>query len=272
MLSHLIAFPPDHGGFCTAAAADFIHAAVGASAAALSPAAAAAAAAASGLDGSSLKQLHADSLHAVATLPGGSGGLLGAPPMGALHSPPPPPAPRTPSDHSPCLEPLIHFWKPPNVHVAPPILICAVLLITLPLSNLPSIKLLARLNSVGVLCFMIILGFAYTSAAVAGVDTSHAFTMEQMFKPAKSGVVFGIFSLSFFIHNAVMTIMRGAAKPQNNSRDLVIAYFITWLCYASVGASSNICPPLHNISALGSPDAKNGILSIEQPKEMVRAC
>jgi len=146
-----------------------------------------------------------------------------------------------------------------------------VLVVVLPLANLPSIRLLAKLNTIGVFCFMIILGFAYTSAIVAGVDVK-AFETKRMIRPQDSGIVFGIFSLSFFIHNAVMTIMRGAAKPSNNKRDLGLAFLLTWFCYASMGISANLCPP----HLAGEQDAglealahaKNGMLSLQQPPAM----
>ena len=211
VLSHLIAFSPEHGGFCSASASDFVQRVAG----------------------------------------------LGGAPQ------PPRPAPGV----SPCLAPLNDVWPPVHEHAPNPILVIAVLIVMFPLANLPSIRLLARLNTVGVLCFMIILGFAYTSAIVAGVDPD-AFRQEQMVRPASAGIVFGIFSLSFFIHNAVMTIMRGAAKPSNNPRDVIFAFGLVWLCYVSMGLSANLCPPLHNIDALGSSQAKNGMLSLEQPPEM----
>ena len=83
-----------------------------------------------------------------------------------------------------------------------------------------------------------------------------------------AGVIFGIFSLSFFIHNAVMTIMRGAARPKNNRRDINIAFALVWVCYASMGVSANICPPLGDIAAVGGPLSKNGFLSLQQKQVM----
>jgi len=146
-----------------------------------------------------------------------------------------------------------------------------VLVVVLPLANLPSIRLLAKLNTIGVFCFMIILGFAYTSAIVAGVDLK-AFESKRMFNPPSAGIVFGIFSLSFFIHNAVMTIMRGAAKPSNNKRDLGLAFLLTWFCYASMGISANICPPHlagHQDAGLEAlAHAKNGMFDLPQPPAM----
>ena len=58
------------------------------------------------------------------------------------------------SDHrshaeSPCLAPFVRMLAPVNAHTPPPVLVIIVLLVTLPLANLPSIRLLARLNTVG---------------------------------------------------------------------------------------------------------------------------
>ena len=177
-------------------------------------------------------------------------------------------SPRPHPTVSPCLSPLVKIWQPVHPDSPPPILVLSVLLIAYPLANLPSIRLLARLNTVGIFCFMTILLFAYTSAGVAGVDTEHSFEEEELFKPESFGIVFGIFSLSFFIHNAVMTIMRGASTPRNNPRDLAIAFFLVWICYVSMGVTANICPPLGNLTALDSKLAKNGFQSLEQPRVM----
>lgn len=228
VLSHLIAYTPMHGGFCSAAAT-------------VGPVASFANATASAL------------LETADNWRLGSGDESWQPRPDALVSP--------------CLAGLVKTWPPVNKDAPAPLLVLAVLIVVFPLANLPSIKMLARLNTVGVLCFMIILGFSYASAGVAGIEEK-AFDKHQMVKPASAGIVFGIFSLSFFIHNAVMTIMRGAAEPRHNQRDLVVAFFLVWLCYASMGVAANVCPPLHNLEALSSVAAKNGLLSLEQPPKM----
>jgi sodium-coupled neutral amino acid transporter 9 len=150
-------------------------------------------------------------------------------------------------------------------------IVFVVLLVVLPLANLPTIRLLAKLNTVGVFSFCMILLFSYTSAGVAGIDEA-AFHSDQLAHPESAGVVFGIFSLSFFVHNALLTIMRGSAKPEKGQRDLGWAFFLTWACYASMGVSANICPPMRAIlgpdkalEALGSPQARNIFLGLEQP-------
>jgi len=139
----------------------------------------------------------------------------------------------------------------------------------LPLANLPSIAALAKLNSVGVFCFIFLLIFSYISAAVAGVDHK-AFESASLAKPANCQAVFGIFSLAFFVHNCVLTIMRAAAYPQKNQRNLKLAYVLVWFCYASMGLAANLCPPNGNLDALSDPNqGKSSFLSIKgQPKEL----
>ena len=81
-------------------------------------------------------------------------------------------------------------------------------------------------------------------------------------RPASSASAFGIFSLSFFIHNAVMTIMRGAAEPKKNKRNMTTAFSLTWFCYASMGVSANLLPPMGILASLSTDAAKSGMLSM----------
>ena len=53
---------------------------------------------------------------------------------------------------SPCLAPFISVMAPVNAHTPPPLLVIVVLVVTLPLANVPSIRLLARLNTIGGAC------------------------------------------------------------------------------------------------------------------------
>ena len=148
---------------------------------------------------------------------------------------------------------------------------CVVLTVVLPLANLPSIKWLSKLTTVGCLCFLLIIGFALASAAVSASTyglVEQVLRPHEMAKPEDASVVFGIFSLSFFIHNAVLTIMRGAAEPQHNSRDLSVAFVLVWFCYAVMGVSANVFPPLGDLDAVGSPLSQNGLIALQQPEAM----
>jgi len=147
---------------------------------------------------------------------------------------------------------------------------CASLPITVPLANLPTIRLLARIGAVGVLCFLIILLFAFTSAGVSAAQHGIQATTNSTdyWRPEDASIAFGIFSLSFFIHNAIMTIMRGAASPQHNRRDVSVAFLLVWLCYVAMGVCSNLFPPSGDLDALGSELAANGLISLPQPAVM----
>ena len=84
-----------------------------------------------------------------------------------------------------------------------------------------------------------------------------------------AGAVFGIFSLAFFVHNCVLTIMRAAAYPRKNQRNLKLAYVLVWFCYASMGLFANLCPPLVHAAALADPkQGKNSFLSVKQSASM----
>uniref|UniRef100_A0A1I7XDH0 Mannosyl-oligosaccharide glucosidase n=1 Tax=Heterorhabditis bacteriophora TaxID=37862 RepID=A0A1I7XDH0_HETBA len=45
----------------------------------------------------------------------------------------------------------------------------------------------------------------------------------------------GTLTLSYFIHNAVLTILRNQKHPENNARDLCIGYFLAASCYVFIG-------------------------------------
>ena len=87
-----------------------------------------------------------------------------------------------------------------------------------------------------------------------------------MVRPEAASMLLGILSLSFFIHNSVLTIMRASAKPRHNQRDLSAAYVLVWICYAGMGVSANLCPPGGSSYAL---DTTNHIfLEVEQPASL----
>ena len=45
----------------------------------------------------------------------------------------------------------------------------------------------------------------------------------------------GVLSLSFFIHNGALSILRNQRRPENNVRDIIIAYVLVCLTYLIVG-------------------------------------
>lgn len=57
------------------------------------------------------------------------------------------------------------------------------------------------------------------------------FSVANMHFPALSGTL----TLSYFIHNAVLTILRNQKHPENNARDLSIGYCLVAFCYVFIG-------------------------------------
>jgi hypothetical protein len=50
----------------------------------------------------------------------------------------------------------------------------------------------------------------------------------------------GVMVLSFFVHSAIMSIMKNQKQPEHNGRDLTIAYMLVGLTYALIGGSAYI--------------------------------
>mmetsp|Transcript_27364 Transcript_27364/g.45631 ORF Transcript_27364/g.45631 Transcript_27364/m.45631 type:complete len:444 (-) Transcript_27364:360-1691(-) len=141
------------------------------------------------------------------------------------------------------------------------------LIVLFPLVNMPSMSLLARFNSMGVICVLCILLVAIVSATIAGPSPS-ALESSSIAQPiGTSSKVLGIFSLAFFVQNCSITVFRAAANQQNNERNLRIAYVLVYFTYVGMGLISTVCPPLHNEAAL-STFGKRGFLALKQPPQM----
>ena len=138
------------------------------------------------------------------------------------------------------------------------------LLLVLPLASLPSMRLLARFNIVGVACVVMIILFATVSATLAGFDPS-SLDYDRMARPGSTGVLLGIFSLSFFIQNCAITIFRAAAQPNHNRRNMSVAYALVFATYTGVGVSANLCPPLRDAQALVT-QGSDSFFSLKQPE------
>jgi len=101
-----------------------------------------------------------------------------------------------------------------------------------PICNLKSLTVLLRINSLGVGSVMYLIGFVVVQCA-------------QQFPP-EAGVPMGfdlmgtsktaaLLCLSFFSHSFVLEIVQNQARPENNQRDLGVAYVLTAICYTLVG-------------------------------------
>eukprot|EP00043_Microstomoeca_roanoka_P000918 m.29949 g.29949 ORF g.29949 m.29949 type:complete len:526 (+) comp10564_c0_seq1:138-1715(+) len=111
--------------------------------------------------------------------------------------------------------------------------------IIFPLLNFKSLSFFTRFNSLGIISIAYILFFvvyaaangnSYSHSPVGGLNFHH----EEQFRSTFVSFT-GVLALSFFIHNGVLSIMRNQRNPENNKRDLTIAYMLVAFTYTVVG-------------------------------------
>ncbi|XP_035216222.1 sodium-coupled neutral amino acid transporter 9 homolog [Stegodyphus dumicola] len=107
-----------------------------------------------------------------------------------------------------------------------------------PLVSLKSPTFFTKLNALGTLSVVYLMIFVIVKGAKWGlhfntVDPSSVDYVKlfQITFP----VLVGTLSLSFFIHNCVLSIMRNQKQPKNNARDLAIAYVLVGATYLIIG-------------------------------------
>jgi len=66
------------------------------------------------------------------------------------------------------------------------------------------------------------------------IDGSYAWEIHQ-FSPSFPDLM-AMLSLAFFIHSAVITLLKSNEKPENNTRDLSLGYLLVGLTYAGIGS------------------------------------
>ncbi|XP_033637139.1 sodium-coupled neutral amino acid transporter 9-like isoform X2 [Asterias rubens] len=118
-----------------------------------------------------------------------------------------------------------------------PLFLC---LLILPLVNFKSPTFFTKFNALGTLSVMFLIVFVCVQAAQFGgfhldfenEESVHYAALYSVHFPAFSGML----SLGFFIHNAISSILRGQREPENNGRDMTIAYILVAATYTFVGA------------------------------------
>ncbi|CAI2350081.1 unnamed protein product [Caenorhabditis sp. 36 PRJEB53466] len=107
-----------------------------------------------------------------------------------------------------------------------------------PLMNFKSPTFFTKFNVLGTVSVMYLLIFVFSKLLECGVNMDftnpqsiHYVKLANMRFPALSGTL----TLSYFIHNAVLTILRNQKRPENNARDLSIGYALVAFCYVFIG-------------------------------------
>ncbi|GFT11772.1 sodium-coupled neutral amino acid transporter 9 homolog [Nephila pilipes] len=108
-----------------------------------------------------------------------------------------------------------------------------------PLVSLKSPTFFSKLNALGTLSVVYLIIFIIAKGAIWGIHFNTidptSISYVHLFK-VTFPVLVGTLSLSFFIHNCVLSIMRNQRKPENNPRDLAIAYVLVGATYLVIGA------------------------------------
>ncbi|CAB3406200.1 unnamed protein product [Caenorhabditis bovis] len=107
-----------------------------------------------------------------------------------------------------------------------------------PLMNFKSPTFFTKFNVLGTVSVMYLLLFVFSKLLECGVNMDftnpksiHYVKLFNWHFPALSGTL----TLSYFIHNAVLTILRNQKHPENNARDLSIGYCLVAFCYVFIG-------------------------------------
>lgn len=112
-----------------------------------------------------------------------------------------------------------------------------------PLLNLKSISFFTKFNSLGAFSIIYLLFFIlyttfsgekYKNSPFGGYHMQGAKYHVHMVELSAFSLV-GVLTLSYFIHNGCLSILRNARNPRNNARDLSIAYILVCGTYLIVG-------------------------------------
>ncbi|XP_025415474.1 sodium-coupled neutral amino acid transporter 9-like isoform X2 [Sipha flava] len=132
-----------------------------------------------------------------------------------------------------------------DLHTTVPVFLIA---IVAPLLNFRSATFFTKFNCLGTLSvlylffFVIIKSYSWginVSTPVVAGSTDYSELYKNTF-PATSGML----TLSMFIHNIIITIMRNNEHQKHNGRDLSIAFSLVLFTYILIGITFYVCFPL----------------------------
>ncbi|XP_077863238.1 neutral amino acid transporter 9-like [Saccoglossus kowalevskii] len=116
-----------------------------------------------------------------------------------------------------------------------PFFLCVLLF---PLLNFKSPTFFTKFNALGTVCVIYILSFVTVKAAHWGINVKFTSPNSKFFVPIARQyfpAFTGTLALAYFIHNGILSILRGQKHPENNGRDLSISYILVALTYTWVG-------------------------------------
>ncbi|XP_043289379.1 sodium-coupled neutral amino acid transporter 9-like [Venturia canescens] len=113
-----------------------------------------------------------------------------------------------------------------------------------PLLNFNTTTFFTKFNSLGTIAVMYLVAFVITKSSSWGINMSTAAWDNSWRLQSTFPALTGMLTMSFFIHNIIITIMQHNRDQGNNARDLSIAYILVTLTYFTVGPIFFISFPL----------------------------
>lgn len=114
-----------------------------------------------------------------------------------------------------------------------------------PLLNFRDVKVFMRFNSLGTISVIYLIFFSIVKFITWGPTLPD---LEMVFELKPTFVALtGMLSLSYFIHNIIVTMMKNNRHQENNGRDLSIAYGLVTFTYSVIGGLLYVAFPLAKI-------------------------
>ncbi|CAH8544794.1 unnamed protein product [Schistosoma turkestanicum] len=112
------------------------------------------------------------------------------------------------------------------------------LIIIIPLISIKSPTFLSKFNALGTICVFYLVILVCIKAGQWGINMDFSSKHPYRIVPQAQATFIsltGICSLAFFCHNTLHTLTRTQKRPENNIRDIAIAFFLVALTYLSIG-------------------------------------
>ncbi|XP_032684606.1 sodium-coupled neutral amino acid transporter 9-like [Odontomachus brunneus] len=117
-------------------------------------------------------------------------------------------------------------------------------LLVFPLLNFNSTTFFTKFNSLGTVSVIYLIVFVMIKSTSWGVNMNGTeWKTSWVIRPTFPALT-GMLSLSFFIHNIIISIVKNNRNQKNNGRDLTIAYILVTVTYFIIGLMFYICFPL----------------------------
>lgn len=116
-----------------------------------------------------------------------------------------------------------------------------------PVINLKSPSFFFKFTSLGTISVFYLLVYIFVKAGFWGVNINFIDKTNLFYTPlfrATFPALTGVLCLSFFIHNCIISMMRNQRRPENNKRDLSIAFGLVITTYLLVAVPFYISFPL----------------------------